>query len=133
MAYDKEKLYTDVLNAIDIHRLKNFDHIEGFVAPCTKTLYDIFPMESDELHAIKRALEKNKINTKVKLVNNWEESENPTLQIAAFKLVATQEERKALSQNYTDVTSKDEKINTIDPFAQIRQNVGIDQETEESD
>ena len=116
MAYDKEKIYNEVLLAIDIHNLKHFEYIEGYVAPCTKTLYDLFPVDSDELHTIKRALDKNKINTKVKLVNNWEDSENPTLQIAAFKLIATQEERKTLSQNYTDITSKDEKLQSTTPM-----------------
>lgn len=32
-----------------------------------------------------------------------------------------------------DVTSDGEKINTIDPFSQIRQNVGINNEAKESD
>jgi hypothetical protein len=111
MPYDKKKIYKEVLHVIDEHKLKHFDYIEGFVAPCTKTLYDLFPTGSNELHTIKKALDKNKINTKVKLVNNWEDSENPTLQIAAFKLIATPEEHKKLSQNYTDVTTNNESLN----------------------
>ena len=34
------------------------------------------------------------------MVNKWEESDNPTLQIAAFKLIANDDEQKALSTNY---------------------------------
>lgn len=110
MAYDKKIIFEKVIDVIRNNKLKHFDYIEGFVEPCTKTLYDLFPMESNELHAIKRELDNNKIATKIKLQNNWEDSENATLQIAAFKLIATQEERKNLSQNYTDLTTDGEKI-----------------------
>lgn len=113
MAYNKDTVYADVIEAIRFNKLKHFDYIEGFVEPCTKTLYEIFPMESDESHAIKRELSLNKINSKTKMVNRWEESENATLQIAAFKLIATDEERESLSTNWTkaDHTSKGESIN----------------------
>ena len=110
MAYDKKIIFEKVIDVIRNNKLKHFDYIEGFVEPCTKTLYDLFPMESNELHAIKRELDNNKIATKIKLLNNWEDSENATLQIAAFKLIATQEERKNLSQNYTDLTTDGDKI-----------------------
>jgi len=100
MAYDREKVFNDVINAIRENKLKHFDYIQGFVEPCTKTLYDLFTEESDELHAIKRELELNKVAAKTKMRNKWEESENPTLQIAAFKLIATDEEQHALSTNY---------------------------------
>ena len=42
----------------------------------------------------------DKISSKIKLVNKWEDSDNPTLQIAAFKLMAEQEELQALSTNW---------------------------------
>ena len=100
MAYDKKKIYKEVIEAIRFNKLKHFDYIEGFVEPCTKTLYDLFPMESDELHNIKRELSLNKINSKTKMINKWEASDNPTLQIAAFKLIASNEEKQSLSTNY---------------------------------
>ena len=100
MAYNKELIYEEVIKAIKDNKLKHFDYIEGFVEPCTKTLYEIFPMGGDESHAIKRELSLNKINSKTKMVNKWEESDNATLQIAAYKLIASDEERQALSTNY---------------------------------
>lgn len=100
MAYDKEKVFKEVIKAIKDNNLKHFDYIEGFIDPCTKTLYDLFPVESDELHSIKSELSLNKISSKNKMVNKWEESDNPTLQIAAFKLIATEEEKQSLSTNW---------------------------------
>lgn len=100
MAYDKKKIYNDVINAIKKHKLKHFAYIQAYVGPCTERLYEFFPIDSNESNAIKRELELNKINAKVKMRNKWEESDNPTLQIAAFKLIATEEEQQALSTNY---------------------------------
>lgn len=102
MAYDKEIIYNQVLEVIEKEKLKYFDYIQGFIQPCTKTLYDLFPVESNEFHTIKKALENNAIASKNKLLNKWESSEIPALQIAAFKLMATNEERKALSTNWNE-------------------------------
>lgn len=105
MAYNKEEIYEEVIKAIKDNNLRRFDYIEGYIEPCTKTLYEYFPIESNELHTIKRELEKNKIASKTKMVGKWESSDNPTLQIAAFKLIATDEERKCLSTNFVDHSS----------------------------
>jgi len=100
MAYDKQKVFKDVIKAIKENKLKHFDYIEAYVEPSKPTLYEFFPPESNEFNTIKRELELNKISAKTKMRNKWEESENPTLQIAAFKLMATDEEQKALSTNW---------------------------------
>ena len=100
MAYDRKKVYKDVINAIRENKLKHFDYITGFVEPSTPTLYEFFPVESNEFNTIKSELELNKIAAKPKMRNKWEESDNPTLQIAAFKLIATDEEQQALSTSY---------------------------------
>ncbi len=123
MAYDRELIYKEVIEAIKQNKLKHFDYIEGFVEPCTKTLYEMFPMEGDESHAIKRELSLNKISSKTKMINKWEESENATLQIAAFKLIATDEERESLSTNWTkaDHTSKGESI-SMTPMQFVKTN-----------
>ena len=57
------------------------------------------------------------------MVNKWEESENATLQIAAFKLIATDEERESLSTNWTkaDHTSKGESI-SLTPMQFVKPN-----------
>jgi hypothetical protein len=119
MAYNKEKVFEDVIKAIKKNKLKHFNYIEGYVAPSIPTLYEFFPLESNEFNTIKRELELNKINSKTKMVNKWEDSDNPTLQIAAFKLIATDDEQKALSTNYQktehsgEIKGTDPKINLV--------------------
>jgi len=114
MAYDKEEVFEEVIKVIRDNKLKHFYYIEGFIEPTTPTLYEFFPLESDEFNTIKRELGLNKIASKNKMVNKWEDSENAALQIAAFKLIATDEEREALSTNYQKVDQKTEDI-TLTP------------------
>ena len=58
----------------------------------------------------------NKIAIKVNLRRKWSESNNPTLEIALYKLCATNDEHKLLQKNYLDLTSKDEKIRVASLF-----------------
>jgi len=46
---------------------------------------------------LKDILEKNAILKKTQLLNKWSDSNNATLQIALFKLLANEEERKILT------------------------------------
>jgi hypothetical protein len=100
MAYNKEDLYNEVIEAIKTNKLKHFNYIERFINATMPTLYDHFPVDSNEFKTIKRELGINRIASKLKMVNKWEDSENPTLQIAAFKLIANEDEQQALSTNW---------------------------------
>ena len=46
---------------------------------------------------LKDILEKNAIIKKIQLLKKWEDSTNATLQIALYKLLANEEERKILT------------------------------------
>lgn len=120
MAYNKEEIYNQILSVIETHKIKHFTYLDAYVAPEISTLYLLFPLESDEFNTIKRALEKNRITSKQRMTDNWEDSDNPTLQIAAFKLLCSDEERKRLSTNYTDVTTNGKDLNiqllTLNPL-----------------
>jgi len=125
VAYNKENIFNEILSAIKIYKLKHYEYVQAYVAPSMPTLYEFFPLESNEFNTIKAELEKNKIDSKTKMVNKWEESENATLQIAAFKLIATDEERKALSTNWNDITSKGEKIEKAEIIISRPENLDI--------
>jgi hypothetical protein len=47
---------------------------------------------------------------KAKMRSKWYESDNATLQLALYRLTSSNDEHKKLNQNYTDITSKNEKI-----------------------
>jgi hypothetical protein len=104
MAYDKDQLIKLSIEAIGKHQLKNVTYIPAYLPCCTSTFYDLGLEKSED---IKKALFENKIKAKTKLKNNWENSDNPTLQIAAFKLMAEDEELQALTSSKFDHSSKD--------------------------
>lgn len=119
MAYNKEKLYNQAIDAI---KSNNLFFIEDVVAwlPCSKqTFYDYFPIDSDEMDNIKTALENNKIKTKSSIRSKLYKGKGAEL-IALYKILATKEELQALNGQYHDHTTKGDKfekisINTLNP------------------
>lgn len=95
--YDKDRIITDILTAIEQEKLVLFTDISAFVAPSLSTLYE---WELDKSETIKSALDKNKVQIKLKMRRNWQSNDNPTLQIAAFKLLANDDELQKLSTSY---------------------------------
>ena len=84
----------------------------------------------DKLDSIKEALYSNKRKGVSSLLAKWLASDNATLQLAAMRMICDQEEHRSLNQNYSDITTKGEKIEVSDPFAQIRKNHGIETDEE---
>jgi len=87
--------------------------IEDLVAflPCDKTtFYRKFPLGCNEYNSIKRALETNKVSTKSAIRHRLFNMDNPTAQLALYRMIATPEERDAISTTKTDITSGGEKI-----------------------
>lgn len=107
MAYKTEDLLSLALEAIGKYRLIFIEEVVSYL-PCVKqTFYDHGLDKSDEL---KEAIQKNKDQIKSSLRKKWYASDNPTLQMALYKLTATDQERKALSMTHTDVTTNGEAI-----------------------
>jgi hypothetical protein len=107
MAYDKEKLYNQAMSAIEEENLFFIEDVVAYI-PCSKpTFYEHFPVDSYEFNTLKDKIEKNKIHAKQKMKKKWVDSDNPTLQVAAMKLLGTKEERKSLSSSYTELTGED--------------------------
>lgn len=112
MAYKKEELYK---RAIEIAKDEDTYFIEDVVALLgisKNTFYDHFPIDSDEMHNIKKQLNENQVTKKVKLRKKWAKSDNATLQMGLMKLISNSEERKRLNQSYIDHTSDGEKLET---------------------
>lgn len=92
---------------------RNLFFIEDLVAflPCDRaTFYRKFPQGCDECDNIKSALETNKVRTKSAIRHRLFNMDNPTAQIALYRMIATPEERDAISTTKTDITSGGEKI-----------------------
>jgi hypothetical protein len=107
MAYVTEELEQQALAAIEKHKLVFIEDIVAYL-PCNKTTF--YEHKLNESNVIKEALLKVKTEMKVSMRSKWYESDNATLQISLMKLIAGSEERKRLSQSYTDVTTKGKSI-----------------------
>ena len=127
---DKEKLKAKAIEVINKNKLIFIEDICAMCGVNKSTFYDKFPIDSNDYNELREMLEENKINLKVGLRKKWFESDNATTQMALYKLCSTEIEHKKLQQNYSDITTKGEKIEVSDPFAQIRKNHGIDTDEE---
>lgn len=106
MAYDTKRLKQQALEAIEKHKLFQIADVLAFIK-CGKTaFYDHFPNESNDYKEIDDALTKNKVEVKSSLRSKWYKSNAPALQLALYKLIATNEERRALSMNSIEHTGE---------------------------
>lgn len=112
MKYNKEKLFEQAKQAVTENKLIFVEEIVSFLPCCKTTFYEYFPDGSDGLNELKTLLDDNTVSIKSGLRNKWYESENPTLQIALYRLTSRDDEHKKLNQSYIDHTSKNEKIDT---------------------
>lgn len=113
MAYtDKQKIeiYNDALNNIKEKNLFFVDDVVALMPIRNKTFYEWWPIESKESNTIKDLLDTNKINEKVLLRESFRKGNSSAERLALYKLICTDVERKSLSMNHVDVTSKDKSI-----------------------
>lgn len=103
MAYNKEELEQEILKVIDEQELTFISEIPVFIPASLATLYN---HDLEKLESIKNALAKNKVKQKSGMRKKWRNSDNPALQIAAFKLIAEPEEIEKLTTTKSDVNLK---------------------------
>jgi ABC-type iron transport system FetAB ATPase subunit len=100
---DKQAEYEKLMiEAIQKYKWNRWSHIDwdvlGFSRP---TAYN---HELDKLDTIKGAFEQNRSKNVNYLLQNWINSDNATLQIAAMRIVADPEDRQRLNQNYIEMS-----------------------------
>lgn len=98
---DKSKKYEEeLLKVIKSKKIAFFDHCFGFTSFSRRTAYEHRLHES---HVIKDAIKQNRVTAKNYMLNKWVESNNPILQISAYRLLSTTEEHRLLNQNTNQV------------------------------
>ncbi|NLB81295.1 MAG: hypothetical protein GX800_06750 [Clostridiaceae bacterium] len=112
MAYDKNILFKKAKEIIPKYKLIFIEDVCAYLAISKPTYYTHFPVGSDEFNELSDLIDKNKIEIKVSLRKKWFDSDNATLQMALYKLTSTDTEHKKLQQNYTDVTTNNESLNS---------------------
>lgn len=95
MAYETNELEKEALKVIKDEKLTFFDDLACFMSPALRTLYT---HELHEMHSIKDELKKNKLKIKNTMRKSWEESDNATLQVSAYKLLSTPDELARLNR-----------------------------------
>ena len=133
MAYSRKRLYDQAMQVIEERNLFFLEDVVAFL-PCDRaTFYRKFPQGCDECDAIKRALEKNKVRTKSAIRHRLFSMDNPTAQIALYRMIATPEERDAISTTKTDITSGGEKLREPLTIEIIDNRNQIEQQEEDAD
>ena len=114
MEAKKAKIYKQALEVAEQKKCFFIDQLLAFLPIAKSTFYDYFPVDSNESNSIKAILEKNRVDVKTSMYNKWFKSDNPTLQVALMKLIATDEEAHRLNgtRQQIDHTTKGEKMQT---------------------
>ena len=107
MAYKKQEIIDLSLELIKEHKIKKQNHLIAFLPISEATFYS---WKMEEIESVKRALRDSCRVKACSIVNDWLESDNPTLQIAGFKQICDDDERRKLSTNYTDITTQGDKV-----------------------
>lgn len=111
MAYDKKRLFDKALEVCKGKYIFCIEDVAAYMGVSKSTIYSYFELGSDELNAIKDALDKNKAMIRVKLRQNWEESDKSAgLQAMLYKICAPSEELKRLSSSYTPLEDDKEQV-----------------------
>lgn len=109
---DKAKKYeAELLKVIKEKKIAFFDHCFGFTSFSRTTGYEYKLNDSD---AIKAAIATNRATAKNYMLNKWIASDNPTLQISAYRLLSEPEEHRLLNQNTNHVEVETDKVKPIE-------------------
>ena len=117
MAHDRKLIFEKAKEQITSKKLIFVEEVVSFLPIAKKTFYEWFPIDSNESNELKELIEINKISLKTSMRKKWYDSDNPTLQMGLMKLLASPEEHKKLSQNYTDHTTDGKAITLTPPTA----------------
>ncbi len=93
------KLVNECISLINDYKLLFISDLIALL-PFSKSTFYVYGLDKSD--AVKEAIENNRSMIKQKLRAKWYESSTPTLQIALYKILATPEERKAMSSSSKD-------------------------------
>ena len=118
----QEKYVREVIKALDKNPdIYQFCDLELIVPYNRSTLYKY---DIDKIDAIKERLSNNKMKFKRVLRDKMRTSNNPTCLIALYKLLATEEEKDALSNKTKPESYNNDKPSTQEAFLQHLKDMG---------
>lgn len=102
----KEQHEKDILEVIVKNKIMKIQHIFSHYVDLKSTQF--YNLELEKSESIKEAITLNKTKAVGYMLNKWIASENPTLQISAFKVLCEDDERKKLSMQFMETDNKHE-------------------------
>jgi len=108
MAYNLERLKRLALEAIKEEEIVFISELPLYL-PCVRTTFYHHKLHEDK--DIIEAIQYNKISIKAQLRKNWAKSKNAILNLALYRLLANDDERKRLIHNKEDVGELGNKPN----------------------
>ena len=103
-----EKYKAEMISAIKKHNWMRWSHIDWNALSFSRATAYLYKL--NELDAIKSQFSDNSSKGVNYLLQKWMTSGNATLEIAAMRLIAEEEDRQRLNQQYIDHTTAGEKI-----------------------
>lgn len=103
-----EEHIKQIIELIPNKPIFNFKDVFVYYKGCTRQW--AYALDIDKNDTIKGLIYDNKRKGVTSLLSKWITSNNATLEIAAMRLLADDEERKMLSMNHTDVTTNGKDI-----------------------
>ena len=100
MAKTRNQHEKDILKVIQEKKIFRISHIFSHYPDITRATF--YNWNFDKLDSISNALLQNREKAKEYMLQKWVSSNNPTLQIAAFRLLADKEEHMLLNQQYIE-------------------------------
>jgi len=107
MAKTKDQHEKDIVEVIKEKKICRISHIFGFYTDIKSSQF--YNLKLEESDNIKEALHQNRAKGTGYLLNKWISSDNATLQIAAYRLICTPEERQMLNQQYIEMKQIQDK------------------------
>ena len=116
-----EQYENNIVECIKKHNIFTIEMIFTFYSGISRGHF--YELKLNKSDTIKNCLDDNKNRTKHSMLSKWYKSENPTLQIALYKIVCSDEEAHRLngSKTQSDITTNGESLNmSADTITKIK-------------
>lgn len=104
MGLTKDEHEKEILKIIIENNIMFIEHIWNYYFRLRKSQF--YNLELEKSEAIRSAIDNNRAKEVNKMLNNWFENKNSTLQIAAMRLICTPEQRQMLNQQYIEMKAE---------------------------
>ena len=104
MGLTKDEHEKEILKIIIENNIMFIEHIWNYYFRLRKSQF--YNLELEKSEAIRAAIDNNRAREVNKMLNNWFENKNSTLQIAAMRLICTPEQRQMLNQQYIEMKAE---------------------------